>query len=215
MAAFSLEDSEGLRPFPSRSSARALALALILSLFACIVAFTSVGVGIHDRHALNAHIDQMQLDQNAQQASHLTHAVPLRLLPGDDLIAGLMAVVRSRGLKSAWVMTCVGSLTTYAIRFANQDTIATGTGHFEIVSLVGTLTSITNTSVGETNGAWHLHISVGDGNGKTISGHLATGSIIYTTAEVLLGYDCDVEFSRGVDGATPWDELQIRQQRWC
>ena len=67
----------------------------------------------------------------------------------------------------------------------------------------------------EGDGAWHLHISVGDGKGNTISGHLSQPSYVYTTAEIVIGYDCGVEYYRKEDGATPWDELQIKKNRWC
>jgi uncharacterized protein len=134
--------------------------------------------------------------------------VAFRLKPGEDLIAGIMQRVASRQLQAAWISTCVGSLSQWAIRFANQPGIDVGQGHFEIVSLVGTMTS-------NGGGQHHLHISIGDGAGKTISGHLAANSTIYTTAEIVVGYDCDVVFTRAVDGTTPWDELQIADGRWC
>jgi predicted DNA-binding protein with PD1-like motif len=180
-----------------------------------IVLIIVFGICLGEIVALNGRVDRARNEQVSLRASHVGRSVSFRLFPGDDLIEGIMNVVRMTNLRSAWVISCVGSLTTYAIRFANEDTIATGTGHFEIVSVVGTMTSITNSSVGETNGAWHLHISVADNTGRTIGGHLATGSTIFTTAEIQIGYDCNVEYSRGVDGATPWDELQIAQVSWC
>ena len=131
-----------------------------------------------------------------------------RLMPGDELISGIMRRVTEQQLQAAWISTCVGSLTQYSIRYANQDSIAIGEGHFEIVSLVGTMTS-------NGGGQHHIHISIGDGTGKTISGHLSDNSTIYTTAEVVIGYDCSVTYKRAVDGSTPWDELQITAVPWC
>ena len=126
-----------------------------------------------------------------------------------------MKVVNDNNLKSAWIETCVGSLSDYSIRFANMPYVNTSQRSsnettFEIVSLVGTMTSLNS------GGAHHLHISVGNSSGVTVSGHLAQPSIIYTTAEIVIGYDCTFEFYRAVDGSTPWDELQIRKGvRWC
>ncbi len=141
----------------------------------------------------------------------------LRLLPGQDLLSGIMKVVNDKQLKAAWIISCVGSLDQYSIRYANQPDIDVGQGHFEIVSLVGTMTVVDATpDPGSTiAGAWHIHISIGDETGKTISGHLATNSTIYTTAEIQIGYSCNVEYSRAVDGTTPYDELQISPKTWC
>lgn len=145
-----------------------------------------------------------------------THSLTLRLLPGDDVIPSLMKVVLARGLRSASIATAVGSLVQYNIRFANQNTTSIGVGHFEIVSLVGTMTSINSTaSPTPTGGGWHIHISVGNEVGSTISGHLTTNSTVYTTLEVVLLYNCGVEYYRADDGTTGYDELQIRNATWC
>jgi predicted DNA-binding protein with PD1-like motif len=109
---------------------------------------------------------------------------------------------RQNNIEAGWVVTCVGSLTNYSIRFANQQEAATNSGHFEIVSLVGTLS---------TNGS-HLHISISDSTGKTIGGHLLDGCKIYTTAEIVIGESKDLVFKREKDGTTPWEELQVRKK---
>jgi predicted DNA-binding protein with PD1-like motif len=96
----------------------------------------------------------------------------------------------------------VGSLTAYNIRFANQPEGSKGTGHFEIVSLVGTL-SVTDL---------HIHISLSDSTGKTTGGHLLDSNIVYTTAEIIIQEDDDFVFTREKDGSTPWEELQIKKK---
>lgn len=141
--------------------------------------------------------------------------IAVRLLPGDDLRTGIMAPVLSRGLKAAWMVSCAGSLTQFAIRFANESNVnVSSMSHFEIVSLSGTLSS---NNYGEKEGSWHLHIAVSDSNGKTYGGHLASNvnSTVYTTVELVIGYSCEFEFERAVDGSTPWDELQIIRRSWC
>ena len=75
-----------------------------------------------------------------------------------------------------------------------------GAGHFEIVSLVGTLS---------TEGS-HVHLSIADSTGKTIGGHLLEGCTIYTTAEIVIAKSNEMHFTREEDGTTPWKELQIR-----
>ncbi|MDE3251592.1 MAG: DNA-binding protein [Bacteroidota bacterium] len=124
-----------------------------------------------------------------------------RLLPGQDLKRSLDSFVRVNNIQAGWIATCVGSLTEYQIRLANQDKGYADKGHFEIVSLVGTLS---------VNGS-HLHIALSDSTGKTIGGHLMEGCKIYTTAEMVIGESKDMVFLREKDGSTPWEELQVKQ----
>jgi predicted DNA-binding protein with PD1-like motif len=123
----------------------------------------------------------------------------IRLKPGEDLRAALETFVRDRHLRAAFVQTCVGSLNNVTIRFANQPNETLLTGPFEIVSLVGTFSA---------DGP-HLHISVSDGSGKTIGGHLAAGSSVYTTAEVVIGEIGGATFRRETDPVTTWKELVV------
>jgi uncharacterized protein len=108
--------------------------------------------------------------------------------------------VQTHQIEAGWINTCVGSLTEYSIRFANQPNASKGKGHFEIVSLTGTLS---------VNGS-HIHISIADSTGKTIGGHLMEGSIVYTTAEIVITSSNKMKFTREEDGTTPWKELQIK-----
>lgn len=125
-----------------------------------------------------------------------------RLKPGEDLKEGIEKQIKEYDIKAGWVATCVGSLTDYAIRFANMPDVNTGQGHFEIVSLVGTVSI---------NGS-HLHLSISDSTGKMIGGHLMPGCKIYTTAEIVIQYSDKYEFTREKDGTTPWEELQIKEK---
>ena len=122
-----------------------------------------------------------------------------RLMPGEDLKQGIQAIVDANGIKAGWIMTAVGSLTAYNIRFANQPSGTAGQGHFEIVSLTGTVSI---------NGS-HLHTSISDEAGNTIGGHLLEGCTIYTTAEIVLAATDKYNFTRETDGTTPWKELQV------
>ena len=84
-----------------------------------------------------------------------------RLKPGEDLRKSIEAIVKEKNIEAGWINTCVGSLTDYAIRFANQQEGVRVSGHFEIVSLTGTV--LVNGSL--------LHICISDSTGKTIGVH--------------------------------------------
>ncbi len=127
---------------------------------------------------------------------------PLRLLPGHDLRQQLQAYVQQHQLQAAFVITCCGSLTRYHLRFADQPAGQAAQGHFEIVSLTGTLSIH----------GLHLHMSVADEQGRTIGGHVLEGNIVYTTAEIVLGESEAHVFTREKDGSTAWEELQIRKR---
>lgn len=140
---------------------------------------------------------------NSSTMKDKTNVYALRLKPGEDVLAGIVKAVAGNHIEAGWIATAVGSLNTYNIRFANQPVGAAGQGHFEIVSLVGTLS---------TNGN-HLHLSISDSTGKTIGGHLLEGCKVYTTAEIVIHATDKYIFSREKDGSTPWEELQVREKK--
>jgi predicted DNA-binding protein with PD1-like motif len=123
----------------------------------------------------------------------------LRLKPGQDLRGEIEAYVQKEGIEAGWIQTCVGSLTQLHLRFANQPSGTKHKGHFEIVSLAGTVSS---------NGC-HLHMSVSNETGHTVGGHVLPENIVYTTAEIIIGESKTLLFSRVQDGTTPWKELQL------
>ncbi|HCY90455.1 MAG TPA: hypothetical protein DHV17_09380, partial [Chitinophagaceae bacterium] len=54
-----------------------------------------------------------------------------RLRPGADLKQSIQFYVNHHGIKAGWMVTAVGSLTRYNIRFANQAEGISDSGHFE------------------------------------------------------------------------------------
>ncbi len=132
--------------------------------------------------------------------SSLIHA--FRLKPGDDLKQSIVKYVDESKITAGYIITCVGSLTDYHIRFANKSVGTKGNGHFEIVSLTGVLS---------TEGS-HIHISVSDSTGKTIGGHLMDGCTVYTTAEIVIGEDKTRIFTREVDSTFGYKELKIKSK---
>ena len=124
----------------------------------------------------------------------------LRLKPNQDLKQEIEAFVKKENIEAGWIMTCVGSLTQVNLRYANQPEGTKSNGHFEIVSLVGTVS---------VNGS-HIHLSMSDSLGVTKGGHLLNENLIYTTAEIVIGESKNHVFAREKDGSTPWEELQVK-----
>ncbi|WP_238387993.1 PPC domain-containing DNA-binding protein [Hymenobacter sediminis] len=123
----------------------------------------------------------------------------LRLKPGQDLRKELLAFAEQHQLRASAILTGVGSLTTASLRLANQPGPTQYKGHFEIVSLVGTLSI---------NGS-HLHMSVADSTGRTVGGHLLDGNIIYTTVELVIGEMPELDFRREPDPTYGYQELTV------
>jgi len=126
--------------------------------------------------------------------------ISFRLKPGQDLKVELDALAKTRDIEAACVLACVGSLTTAVLRFANQPGPSTLHGHFEIVSLTGTLSK---------HGS-HYHISISDGEGRTYGAHLLEGCKIYTTAEVVVGVIEGVSFQRTDCPESGYPELDVQ-----
>ncbi len=102
-------------------------------------------------------------------------------------------------LDAAFIITCVGSLTVAAIRFAGKSETSSVAGPLEITSLTGTF-SIQGS---------HFHITVADENGKATGGHLKEGSIVRTTAELVVGTHDEVVYLREKDAASGYMELKV------
>jgi uncharacterized protein len=125
--------------------------------------------------------------------------LPLRLNPGDDLRRMLETFAMPD--RSAFVIAGIGSLNDAQIRFAGAAQAVAVAGPLEIVSLSGSLSP---------DGA-HLHISVSTADGQVIGGHLCAGSLIRTTAEVLVMELPGWQLNREFDPATGYPELVVRR----
>ena len=128
--------------------------------------------------------------------------VPLRLQPGDDLRRALDAWMAEQQEQAGCVLSAVGSLSVAQLRFAGATEATVIRGDLEILNLSGTLSP---------DGA-HLHIAVADRQGSVIGGHLGAGSLVRTTAELVIGLLPEWRFSRELDPATGYPELRITPQ---
>jgi predicted DNA-binding protein with PD1-like motif len=123
-----------------------------------------------------------------------------RLEPGQDLRRAIEEFVARARISAGVILTCVGSLKGVVLRPAGAADTLRIDEEFEIVSLVGTVS---------TNGC-HLHVSVSDPLGVTMGGHLLEGSLIRTTAEIVIGELEDTTFTRVLDPRTGFKELVIQ-----
>lgn len=142
--------------------------------------------------------EQMSKEQHEPKLSYYA----FRLSPGEDLLKSLNQKIQEQQIEAAVILSGVGSLTDYSIRFANQPNASTGKGHFEITSITGTLSI---------HGS-HVHITIADKTGKCIGGHLMSGNIVYTTVEIVLGVMPEVKFVRELDPKSGYKELVVKKK---
>ena len=145
-----------------------------------------------------------QLKFKLQGSRILRHAVIMqnytfRLKSEQDLFDSIEAFVKEKHIEAGCVLSGVGSLTRATIRLANREFSSEYDGHFEIVSITGTVSI---------HGS-HLHISIADKDGKTIGGHFESGCKIYTTAEIVIMAFNDVIYKREFAEDSGYDELTV------
>ena len=130
------------------------------------------------------------------------NAETFRLRPGEDLYQAIEAFTARQQIQAGCVLCGVGSLTHATLRLANQSDYAQYEGHFEIVSITGTVSI---------HGS-HLHVAISDEQGRTVGGHLVPGCIIYTTAEIVIGSFPGVVYRREFAADLGYEELVVIQQ---
>jgi len=126
-------------------------------------------------------------------------ALPLRLHPGDDLRAAVVAALQASGQQAAFVLQGIGSLSVAQLRYAGQPQPDALHGDLEILTLAGSVSA---------DGA-HLHMAVSDAQGRVRGGHVCAGCLVRTTAELLLALLPGQRFTREVDPRTGYPELKI------
>ena len=128
-------------------------------------------------------------------------SLPLRLTPNADLRRTIQGVLLERDVNAAFVTGGIGSLSQARLWFAGRDEPEALDCNLEILTLAGSISP---------DGA-HLHMSIADGNGRVIGGHVAYDCIVRTTVEVLIVLLPAWSFSREPDPGTGYRELVIRE----
>ncbi|MEO6167387.1 MAG: DUF296 domain-containing protein [Chitinophagales bacterium] len=123
----------------------------------------------------------------------------MHLQPDQDIKEWIDQWAIKNGIEAAFIIACDASFKCTCIRFAERAEAPMLKGKFEILSLVYTLSK---------HGS-HLHIKVGDENGNVTGGHLKTGSLVNTTAEIIIGLSPNHEFRREWDAVTGFNELKL------
>ena len=123
-----------------------------------------------------------------------------RLKPAQDLFDSIEEFVKQKNIQASCLLSSVGSLTHATLRLANRSHYNEYEGHFEIVSMTGTVSI---------HGS-HIHVAISDGDGVTIGGHLVSGCKIYTTAEIVIAEFEDVIYKRELlENDSGYEELVV------
>ncbi|MDV6250326.1 DNA-binding protein [Vibrio sp. EA2] len=125
--------------------------------------------------------------------------IAIRLTKGMDLKHSLAKIVRDHNIGAGSIASCVGCVSQLQLRLAGADSTLRKQEPLELVSVMGTLTPEHQ----------HVHISVSDKHGHVWGGHLIEGTIIDTTAEVIIHSYPSLSFSRETDESTGYTELQV------
>ena len=124
----------------------------------------------------------------------------LRLKPNQDIKLELLKYAQERNIKTASIVSAVGSVSSMKVRIADGRTIVSDTHNREVLSLSGTLI----------NGKIHAHIGAISTSMDVFGGHLMEGCIVHTTMEItLLDLSDDVQAERIFDSETGYDELNV------
>ncbi|HKZ00878.1 MAG TPA: PPC domain-containing DNA-binding protein [Pyrinomonadaceae bacterium] len=127
------------------------------------------------------------------------HIHTFRLKPGQDLLDEIESFVAAQRIEAGCLLSSVGSLTHVTLRLADRTTHNEFDGHFEIISLNGTVSI---------HGS-HMHLSIAGEDGRVIGGHLVSGCRIYTTAEIVIAYFEHVVHKREFAEDSGYEELAV------
>ena len=121
----------------------------------------------------------------------------IRLKRGEDLMESIRRVCKEKNIAAGVVLSGVGCILKGRIRDASGVTIRDLEGHYEIVSLNGTVSAQ----------RCHIHIALSKEDLSTVGGHLCVGCIVNTTCELVLAELPGITYGVEEDAETGYDEL--------
>lgn len=108
-------------------------------------------------------------------------AIAVRLLPGTDLISGLINACERHGVRAGAVVACIGSLSTATIDYEGHAPVILQ-GTITIYSAQGIISADPSGKV-----AIHLHASFGDERGNMYGGQFGPGGCpVLNTLEAVI-----------------------------
>ncbi|MGF1740232.1 DUF296 domain-containing protein [Vibrio profundum] len=125
--------------------------------------------------------------------------IAVRLTRGADLKQQIQQLVTAYNIQAGSIASCVGCLSQTNVRLAGATKTRCIQAPVEIVSVMGTLTP----------NHQHIHLSVADETGAVFGGHLLEGTIIDTTAELIIHSYESLSFQRQMDTTTGYSELVV------
>ncbi|PRY95302.1 hypothetical protein BCF33_0920 [Hasllibacter halocynthiae] len=126
-----------------------------------------------------------------------TRFLALRLPEGAPLRESLQEAFDAQPEEGGFLAAAVGSLVHARLRPAGLTEPRDIIGDLEIMTLSGTFSA---------DGP-HLHLAVANADGRMTGGHLLDGSVVRTTAEVVIALAGGVRFTRPEDPGTGLREL--------
>lgn len=121
----------------------------------------------------------------------------IRLKRGEDLMESIRRICKEKNIAAGVVLSGVGCILKGRIRDASGVTIRELEGHYEIVSLNGTVSAQ----------RCHIHIALSKEDLSTIGGHLCVGCIVNTTCELVLAELPGITYGVEEDPETGYGEL--------
>lgn len=126
-----------------------------------------------------------------------------RLKENEDLKQSILAYCEIHHILAATIVCAVGCIKKIHLRKAKAIEEYIKEEDYEIVSCIGTIA----------NNKAHIHISVSDESMHTIGGHLMDGTIVNTTAEIVLLELTDYQLDRVYDESTGYGELVVKDRK--
>lgn len=121
----------------------------------------------------------------------LGRVIAVRLLPGTDVLLGLEEACKKHNINNGVILSAIGSLN--GVRFCSVDKLPgskAGYGYSEILALEGPIELAGATGIichdKENKTNLHVHICLCDPKGKAYGGHLAEGTKVLLTTDVVI-----------------------------
>lgn len=120
----------------------------------------------------------------------ISRVVPFRLKPGTDVLLGMTEACKRAGINNGVILSAIGSLD--GVNYCNPVEIPTkaGYGYGETLHLTGPIELLSASGIichdSEGNTNLHVHVSLSDRHGGGHGGHLAEGTKVLLTVDVVV-----------------------------